>query len=104
MNKRNIRKVISSSLIFLIKPFIIPILIIVILLSFACTITDILYIAFNNDEEIDLKKELKYYDVEKEYEQEEMKSFFSSVWDFVEKLFGAGEMAEDTDWPVKRTV
>ena len=104
MNKRNIRKVISSSLIFLIKPFIIPILIIVILLSFACTITDILYIAFNNDDEIDLKKELKYYDVKKEYEQEEMKSFFSSVWDFVEKLFGDGEMAEDADWPVKRTV
>lgn len=104
MNKRNIRKVISSSLIFLIKPFIIPILIVVILLVFVSTITDILYIAFNNEEQIDLKKELEYYDVSEEYEKEEMKSFFSSVWDFVEKIFGAGEMAEDTDWPVKRTI
>ena len=104
MNKRNIRKVFSSSLIFLIKPFIIPILIFVILLVFVSTITDILYIDFNNKKQIDLKKELEYYDVSEEYEKEEMKSFFSSVWDFVEKIFGAGEMAEDTDWPVKRTI
>lgn len=104
MNRRNIRKAISSSLLFLIKPFIIPILIVVILLVFVSTITDILYIAFNNEEQIDLKKELEYYDVSEEYEKEEMKSFFSSVWDFVEKIFGSGEMAEDADWPVKRTI
>ena len=35
---------------------------------------------------IDMKKELAYYDTE--YEKEEMTDFFSSVWDFVAKIFG----------------
>ena len=46
----------------------------------------------------------KYYDAEKEYEKEEMKSFLSSVWEFVAKIFGGGEMSEETDWPVERTL
>lgn len=86
----------------LIKPFIVPIIIVVVILALACSITDILYIGFNNEDKVDMKKEMKYYDAEKEYEREEMKNFFSSVWEFVEKIFGGGEMSEETDWPVER--
>ena len=63
-----------------------------------------LYVAFNNEEQIDLKEELRYYEKEKEYDKEEMKGFFASVWEFVDKIFGKGEMAEETDWPVVRTL
>ena len=86
----------------LIKPFIVPIIIVVVILALACSITDILYIGFNNEDKVDMKKEMKYYDAEKEYEREEMKNFFSSVWEFVEKIFGGGELSEETDWPVER--
>lgn len=86
----------------LIKPFIVPIIIVVVILALACSITDILYIGFNNEDKVDMKKEMKYYDAEKEYEREEMKNFFSSVWEFVEKIFGGGEMSEETEWPVER--
>ena len=86
----------------IIKPFIVPIIIIVILLSIACSITDILYIGFNNEDKVDMKKELAYYNTE--YKKDEAKNFFESVWEFVEKIFGGGEMTDKTDWPVKRTI
>lgn len=104
MKTSKVKKELTTILVVLIKPFIIPILMIVILLALVCSITDIFYIAFNNDDKIDMKKEMKYYDTEKEYEKEEMKSFFASVWDFVENIFGGGEIAEETDWPVVRTL
>lgn len=97
-------KVLKRSLIFIVKPFIIPVLIIVMLLILVSSIADILYVAFNNEEKINLKEELEYYDAENEYEKEEMKSFFSSVWEFVEKIFGIGEISNETDWPVERTL
>ena len=78
------------------------IIIIVILLSIACSITDILYIGFNNEDKVDMKKELAYYNTE--YKKDEAKNFFESVWEFVEKIFGGGEMTDKTDWPVKRTI
>ena len=39
-----------------------------------------------------------------EYKKDEAKNFFESVWEFVEKIFGGGEMPDKTDWPVKRTI
>ena len=53
-----------------------------------------------------MTKEFAYYDTvyEKENDKEEVKGFFQSVWEFVEKIFGGGEMSEETDWPVVRTL
>ena len=99
------KKIIQVALI-VIKPFIIPLLIIAIFISLISSITDILYIAFDNDDKIDMKKELAYYDTdyEKSKDKNEVKGFFQSVWDFVDKIFGGGEMSEEPDWPVKRTL
>ena len=99
------KKIIQVALI-VIKPFIIPLLIIAILISLISSITDILYIAFDNDDKVDMKKELAYYDTdyEKSKDKDEVKGFFQSVWDFVDKIFGGGEMSEETDWPVERTL
>lgn len=102
MIKKRIKQKVIGFLLMLIKPFIVPIIIVVVILALACSITDILYIGFNNEDKVDMKKEMKYYDAEKEYEREEMKNFFSSVWEFVEKIFGGGEMSEETEWPVER--
>lgn len=99
------KKIIQVALI-VIKPFIIPLLIIAIFISLISSITDILYIAFDNDDKVDMKKELAYYDTdyEKSKDKDEVKGFFQSVWDFVDKIFGGGEISEETDWPVERTL
>lgn len=104
--KRKLKKKIIGAAFVIIKPFIIPILIIVIFIVLISSITDILYIAFDNDDKINMKEELAYYDTEYEKEKHkgEVKEFFASVWDFVEKIFGGGEIAEYTDWPVERTL
>lgn len=104
--KNKVKKKVISIAILIIKPFIVPILILLIFISLISSITDILYIAFDNDDKIDMKKELAYYDTEyeKENDKEEVKGFFASVWDFVNKLFGGGEISKYTDWPVERTL
>ena len=56
----------------------------------------------NYEKLLDMKKELAYYNTE--YKKDEAKNFFESVWEFVEKIFGGGEMTDKTDWPVKRTI
>ena len=101
--KQKLKKKIIGVAFLIIKPFIIPIIIVLIFIMLISSITDILYIAFDNDDEIDMKKELAYYDTEyeKEKDKEEVKGFFSSVWDFVDKIFG-GQISEKTDWPVER--
>ena len=78
MIKNKVKQKVIGFVLMIIKPFIVPIIIIVILLSIACSITDILYIGFNNEDKVDMKKELAYY--------------------------GGGEMTDKTDWPVKRTI
>ena len=102
--KNKIKKKIVRIAFFIVKPFIIPIIIVVIFIAIISSITDILYIAFDNDDKLDMKKELAYYNTEyeKEKDKQEVKGFFSSVWDFVDKIFGGGEIADETDWPVKR--
>lgn len=80
------------------KPFIIPIIMISVIFVFVCMITDMLYISFNNDDDVDMKEELAYYGTE--YEKDNMSNFFSSVLDFAKNIFGSGEMAENTQWPV----
>ena len=102
MIKNKVKQKVIGFVLMIIKPFIVPITIIVILLSIACSITDILYIGFNNEDKVDMKKELAHYNTE--YKKDEAKNFFESVWEFVEKIFGGGEMTDKTDWPVKRTI
>ncbi len=110
MNKKKIKNKVKNRIIgvalVIIKPFIIPLLIIAIFLSFISGITDMLYIAFDNDDKIDMKKELAYYDTDydKPRDKEEVKGFFSSVWNFVDKIFGGEEISEETDWPVIRSL
>ena len=101
--KRKIKREIAKITFFLIKPFIIPIILILTLVLLVTSITDILYIAFDNDEKIDMKNELAYYDTtyDKTKDKEEIKGFFTSVFDFVNNIFGT-EMSEETDWPVER--
>lgn len=104
--KKKVKKKLIGCAFILIKPFIIPIIILSVFIVLVAGITDILYIAFDNDDKIDMEKELAYYDTEynKQNDKDEVKGFFSSVWDFVAGLFGSGEMAIDTDWPVERTI
>lgn len=100
---KRIGKAIVAVLLILIKPFIVPILIISILLSIATAITDIFNVSYKNEDKIDMKKEMKYYDAVKEYEKEEMKRFLDSAWDFVAGLF-ENIFVEKADWPVERTL
>lgn len=108
MSKRylsdNIKKNLIGIALFMLKPFIVPIIIIIIFIIIISSITDILYIAFDNDDKINMKEELKYYDTEydKQKDKGEVKGFFSSVWQFVDKITGGGGMSTETDWPVER--
>lgn len=101
--KQKLKKKIVGAVFLILKPFIIPIVIVLAFIILISSITDILYIAFDNDDKIDMKKELAYYDTEyeKDKDKEEVKGFFASVWEFVDKIFG-GQISEKTDWPVER--
>ena len=101
MNKKYKQSKVIGLVLLVIKPFIFPIIIIIYLLALICSITDILYIAFNNEEKVDINSELAYYQVK--YEKNEMQGFFSSVWEFVQNIFGNGILGQ-TEWPVKRTL
>lgn len=105
-SKNKIKNKILGIALIIMKPFIVPILIIAVFISLISGITDILYVSFDNDDKIDMKKELAYYDTdyEKSRDKEEVKGFFTSVWEFVDKIFGGGEIADETDWPVVRTL
>ncbi|MBP3254980.1 MAG: hypothetical protein J6M60_00600 [Clostridia bacterium] len=89
--KGKIKRKIISVIFVIIKPFIIPILIILILLALISSITDVLYISFDNDDKVDMKTELAYYNTsyEKTRDKKEVTGFFDSVWEFVDKLFGS---------------
>ena len=54
MIKNKVKQKVIGFVLMIIKPFIVPIIIIVILLSIACSITDILYIGFNNEDKVDI--------------------------------------------------
>ena len=101
--KKKVKKKIATISYLIIKPFIVPIIIVIIFILLVSSITDILYIAFDNDTKIDMEKELAYYDTNynKERDKQEIKGFFSSVWEFINNMFGGLGFAEDTDWPVE---
>lgn len=104
--KQKAKKKIIGVALLILKPFIVPLLIMLIFITLISSITEILYIAFDNDDKIDMQKELAYYETEyeKPKHKSEVKEFFASVWEFVDKIFGSGEMSEETDWPVERSL
>ena len=64
MLNNKVKKAVVSFAIMILKPFIVPIIIIVILLAIVCSVTDILYRAFIHEGESNIKNELAYYDTE----------------------------------------
>ena len=82
----------------LLQPFFVPTILIAILLLLVCYITDIFYIGISNEEESNIKQELKYY-TQEEYTKEDCDSFFGSVESFISNLFNR-ETVDDADWPV----
>ena len=96
--KSKLKKKILKVGFVIIQPFIIPIILITILIWLVCYITDIFYIGVNNEEESNFKEELKYYTAE-EYTEEDSKTFFESVADFLDSIFGV-EILGNADFPV----
>lgn len=102
MNSKNSKnkarkKLIGIGIIFL-RPFIVPIVIVTILIWLGCYITDVFYIGTKNIfDEMEFKKELKYYTAS-DYTEIEKKSFFESVAQFLNGIFG--KKIIDSDWPV----
>lgn len=97
--KNFLKRKIKTAIILILKPLIIPIIIISIIFLFVCYITDILYLGDKNKDKVDMKEEVKYYYSEKEYTDEDSKTFFESVADFLDSIFGV-EILGNADWPV----
>lgn len=96
--KNFIKKKIRNAIILMLKPFLVPIIIIVIILLLVCYITDILYLGDKHKDEVNMTEEVKYY-TDKEYTEEDSKSLFESVAEFLDKIFGT-EIVDNADWPV----
>lgn len=54
--KSKIKSKVMGMAFIIIKPFIVPIIILLIFILIISSITDILYIAFDNDDKVDMKK------------------------------------------------
>ena len=96
--KRYAKKQIKKWVILFLKPFIAPMIIILVIFILVCYITDIFYLGIKNEEKSNIKEELKYYTLA-EYTEEDSKSFFESVGDFISGIFKS-EIVADADWPV----
>ena len=95
-NKKLKRNLIAFSIILL-RPFIVPCIIILIIFFLIFYITDIFYIGIKNEDKSDMKNEIKYYTTD-EYTDKDSYDFFKSVGDFISGLFT--EVISDADWPV----
>lgn len=98
--KRKIKRKIINGLIYILKEFTIPIIIIFLIMFFICYISEIFYLGINNEEKSNMKKEIKYYTTQ-EYTDEDSKSFFASINDFIANIFES-DFAENADWPVEK--
>ena len=94
--KKQIKKKLISLAFLVVKPFIIPVLIVTLLVFLCCYITDIFYIGTKEENEAEFKTELKYYTAE-EYTEDEKNGFFESIGDFLAGLF---RKKIDSEWPV----
>lgn len=98
ITKNKMKKKIITFILLIIKPFIIPIIIIAITFLLIGYITDIFYIGIKNEEKSNMKNEVKYYTA-KEYTDEDSKNFFDSVGEFISNIFKK-EIIADAEWPV----
>ena len=96
--KKKIIKTFATSLFMFLKGLGIPFFIILILVLLVSYITDIFYIGIKNEEKSNMKEEIKYYTTN-EYTEEDSKSFFASVNEFISGIFGT-EIIEGVDFPV----
>lgn len=96
--KNKIKRKIIGFILVIIKPFIIPIFLIIIIFMLICYITDIFYLGIKNEDKSNIKNEVKYYTA-KTYTEEDSKSFFDSVGEFISNLFKK-EVIADAKWPV----
>ena len=74
--KNFLKKKIKTAIILILKPLIVPIIIISIIFLFVCYITDILYLGDKHKDKVDMKEEVKYYYADEEYTEEDSKTFF----------------------------
>lgn len=77
----------------------IPVILIFIILLLVSYITDIFYIGIKNEEKSNMKEEIKYY-TDEEYTDEDSKSFFESVGEFIDGIFKSEEIVADAEFPV----
>lgn len=94
-----INKKIKKGLLMLLSKLAIPIILIFIILLLVSYITDIFYIGIKNEEKSNMKEEIKYY-TDEEYTDEDSKSFFESVGEFIDGIFKSEEIVADADFPV----
>lgn len=95
--KSQIKKRMKQLVLMIFNVLKVPILIFTILFILICYITDIFYIGIKNEKESNMKSEIKYY-TKAEYTDEDTKSFFESIGDFISGLFT--EIVGDADFPV----
>ena len=103
MINQNIDKVINrkikKGLLMLLSKLAIPVILIFIILLLVSYITDIFYIGIKNEEKSNMKEEIKYY-TDEEYTDEDSKSFFESVGEFIDGIFKSEELVADAEFPV----
>lgn len=97
--EKMIKKKLRQGLLFLLSKLAIPIIMIVILLILVSFITDIFYIGIKNEDKSNMKNEMKYYTTA-EYTDDDSKSFFESVGDFISGIFASKEVIGNAEFPV----
>lgn len=97
--KKEVKKKIRRVALILLSKLAIPIAIIVIIFILVSFITDIFYIGIKNEDKSNMKNEIKYYTTA-EYTDEDSKSFFESVADFIDGIFGSKEIVGNGEFPV----
>lgn len=96
--KKEVKKKIKRVALILLSKLAIPIAIIVIIFILVTFITDIFYIGIKNEDKSNMKNEIKYYTTA-EYTDEDSKSFFESVGDFIAGIFSK-EIVGNAEFPV----
>lgn len=97
--KRQVKKKIRKGLLLLLSKLAIPITIFLSIILLVSYITDIFYIGIKYEDKSNMKNEIKYYTTA-EYTEEDSKSFFESVGDFIAGIFGSKEIIENAEFPV----
>lgn len=97
--KYEIKKKIRKGILLILSKLAIPITIFLAIILLVSYITDIFYIGIKNEDKSNMKNEIKYYTTA-EYTDEDSKSFFESVGDFIAGIFGSKEIIGNAEFPV----